>query len=103
MKCPFTKADCAITQRESQGNAGAEPDRRLVPRAKDILGPNAKPISEASQTPAQQDMVSVPKVWGVSRMFDNPKALLVCFDSVPTDDELRAVQDVLAASQRKGG
>jgi hypothetical protein len=33
---------------------------------------------------------------GVARMQDNDRAVLVCFDRKPTDDELRDVHDTLA-------
>lgn len=35
---------------------------------------------------------------GVSRMFDNEKAVLVSFDRRPTDDELRAIHERLRFS-----
>jgi hypothetical protein len=38
---------------------------------------------------------SNPKVRGVSRMGDNPKALLVCFDREPSDDDIRALHEAL--------
>ena len=37
---------------------------------------------------------------GVSRMFDNPKALLLMLTRVPTDDEIRAIHAALA---KQGG
>lgn len=33
--------------------------------------------------------------WGVTRMGDNPKAVLVSFRSEPTDDDLRALHEAL--------
>lgn len=33
--------------------------------------------------------------WGVTRMVDNPKAVLVSFRSEPTDDDLRALHEAL--------
>lgn len=33
--------------------------------------------------------------WGVSRMGDNPKAVLVSFRSEPTDEDLRALHEAL--------
>lgn len=42
------------------------------------------------------NMDTFPRAFGVSRMFDNEKALLVCFERRPTDDELRNLQDLLA-------
>lgn len=39
--------------------------------------------------------VAWPKVWGTSRMFDNEKALLICFDRKPTDAELSAFDDAI--------
>lgn len=38
-----------------------------------------------------------PKVLGVGRMADNPKALLVCLADAPTDDELRFFHDYLSS------
>ena len=36
-----------------------------------------------------------PRVRGVGRMFDNDRALLLMLASKPTDDDLRAIHDVL--------
>lgn len=38
------------------------------------------------------------KVWGVGRMFDNEKAVLVILDRKPTDEELRHLHERLASS-----
>lgn len=35
------------------------------------------------------------KAIGISRMSDNEKALLVCFNRKPTDDEMRRIHDML--------
>jgi hypothetical protein len=35
---------------------------------------------------------------GVSRLKDNPYALLVSFNRAPTDDELRSIHDYLRAA-----
>jgi hypothetical protein len=40
-----------------------------------------------------------PRVWGVGRMYDNEKAVLVALDRKPTDDELRAIDDYLKGAQ----
>lgn len=49
---------------------------------------------------------SLPRVWGVSRMFDNEQALLVSLDRKPTNDEMRDIHDLLAGralpEERKG-
>lgn len=39
-----------------------------------------------------------PKVRGVSRVEDNPKALMLALDEVPSDDDMRAVQEALRCS-----
>lgn len=36
-----------------------------------------------------------PRVLGVGRMGDNPRAVLVSLERAPTDDELRALHDYL--------
>ncbi len=36
-----------------------------------------------------------PKVLGVSRVDDNPKALILALDEVPSDDDMRAVHEAL--------
>lgn len=37
-----------------------------------------------------------PTAWGVSRLADNPQAVMVSFKVAPTDDELRTFHDWLA-------
>lgn len=43
--------------------------------------------------------MSKPTVIGVSRMFDNKRAALICFDREPTDDELRDMHETLRAER----
>lgn len=45
----------------------------------------------------------LPGACGVSRMWDNEKAVLVSFERKPTDDELRALHDLLAAAPKPEG
>jgi acetone carboxylase gamma subunit len=40
----------------------------------------------------------LPRVWGISRMADNAKAILVSFVEPLTDDQLRAFHDSLRAA-----
>lgn len=40
-------------------------------------------------------MTSIPRAIGVTRMFDNPKAILLSIDGDLTDDGLRALHDLL--------
>lgn len=49
----------------------------------------------APQAPREAQAVEWPKVWGTSRMHDNSKALLVMFDSTPTDDQLRNFDETI--------
>lgn len=48
--------------------------------------------ARASQQKADRDRA---RVVGVSRMFDNPKALLLSLDRAPTDDDLRRIHEAL--------
>lgn len=38
---------------------------------------------------------------GISRMADNEKALLLSFDSPPTDDEMRSIHEFLIAKHKQ--
>lgn len=47
--------------------------------------------------------VPVPKIVGISRMFDNDRALLLCVDRRPSDDDIRNIHDLLSAAQANEG
>lgn len=38
----------------------------------------------------------LPKAVGVGRVADNERALLVCYNRRPTDDEIRGIHELLA-------
>jgi len=59
-------------------------------------GAKKSPVVEAG---AINRTTSWPRVWGVGRMYDNEKAVLVALDRKPTDDELRAIDDYLKGAQ----
>ena len=44
---------------------------------------------------ALEDSKNLPKCWGVSRMAENEKAILVSFERSLTDNELRLLDDLL--------
>lgn len=49
----------------------------------------------AAERVAREDSKKLPKCWGVSRMADNEKAILVSFERSLTDSELRLLDDLL--------
>jgi hypothetical protein len=51
----------------------------------------------AALTPSDTVGAPIPRVYGVSRMADNPCAVLVMLKAEPSDDALRAIHDRLAA------
>ncbi|MGF6806250.1 hypothetical protein OKW30_001376 [Paraburkholderia sp. Clong3] len=55
----------------------------------------AAPLPRASEQ--ADEAVTLPRVHGVSRIADNPCALMVLLMREPSDDDLRAIHDVLAA------
>lgn len=50
-------------------------------------------LAEAEAPKAEP--VTLPRVYGVGRDAEYPRALLVDFDRVPTDDELRALHELV--------
>lgn len=49
----------------------------------------------AAERIALQDAKRLPKCWGISRVGDNEKAILVSFDRRLTDNELRYLDELL--------
>lgn len=49
---------------------------------------------------ALEDSRKLPKCWGVSRMADNDKAILVSFERSLTDHELRVLDDLLKGRRK---
>jgi hypothetical protein len=47
--------------------------------------------------PVNEATSSLPRVFGVSRVADNSRAVLLTLISKPTDDDLRAIHDRLGA------
>jgi len=49
----------------------------------------------AAERIALADAKKLPKCWGVSRMADNEKAILVSFDRALTNNEMRLLDEIL--------
>jgi len=78
------------------GYVPAECKQTLTRYIKGIVEKATSPVVEAG---AINRTTSWPRVWGVGRMYDNEKAVLVALDRKPTDDELRAIDDYLKGAQ----
>ena len=55
----------------------------------------AKPAEDEAP---KAEPVTLPRVYGVGRDAEYPRALLVDFDRVPTDDELRALHELVRST-----
>lgn len=57
-------------------------------------GLTGSPLRAEAEAP-KAEPVTLPRVYGVGRDAEYPRALLVDFDRVPTDDELRALHELV--------
>jgi len=99
--CPIDKgevcaADKAKADRRKPCTCHATsrgPGRPCAVKSGNALGELWRCVEEAEAPKAEP--VALPRVYGVGRDAEYPRALLVDFDRVPTDDELRALHDLV--------
>lgn len=85
--------DCVTTQKKrDMTEHNGLPGRRLAEHYNIPL----VPYTATPPAPGQVERINLSTfAWGVTRMGDNPKAVLVSFRSEPTDDDLRALHEAL--------
>jgi hypothetical protein len=100
-KCPIDKGEvCAAGKAKADRrkpctchDTSRGPGRPCAVKSGNALGELWRCVEESEAPKAEP--VTLPRVYGVGRDAEYPRALLVDFDRVPTDDELRALHELV--------